>query len=176
MGTADSLTDPAHKDVSANVLSCTASDFVSYGGADAFKGRDAFVGQVQGFGKMIPDLHWDVKEMIPSACGTKVIVRSVASGTPAPGLMGVPNPEGKKFSIYAIDLHQVVDGKMKRADHAEDWVTAFKQLKGEFQPQEEALHVGGEAGVVEAQGQVQVSTSTSCPNCSCRTESFFYCL
>lgn len=41
-----------------------------------------------GFGKSIPDLKWDVKDIIISAKGDKVFVQSVASGTPS-SLMGI---------------------------------------------------------------------------------------
>ena len=47
-----------------------------------YKDRAAFIAQAVGFGKKIPDLTWDIKEIIPSGCGTKIIVSSEASGTP----------------------------------------------------------------------------------------------
>lgn len=95
-----------------------------------YKDSTAFINQVKGFGKLIPDLTWDVKEIIPSACGTKIIVRSIASGTPVGPLFGVENPDKKKFSITAIDLHTVRGGKLARVHHVEDWRSALVQLKG----------------------------------------------
>jgi len=37
---------------------------------------------VVGFGKMIPNLSWDIQEVISNADSSKIIVRSVASGKP----------------------------------------------------------------------------------------------
>jgi predicted ester cyclase len=81
---------------------------------------------VQALGGIIPDLKWDVKEVIEA--GDKIVVRSVATGTPVAELFGVP-ASGKSFNIYAIDIHTVVDGKLARCDHVEDWTTALGQLK-----------------------------------------------
>ena len=45
--------------------------------------RDEFIAQVTGFGKLIPDLAWDIKEVVVD--GNRVIVRSAAAGTPCRG-------------------------------------------------------------------------------------------
>jgi predicted ester cyclase len=90
------------------------------------KGRDEFILQVQGFGKLIPDLAWEIKEVF--ADGDRIIVRSEASGTPAGDFMGVPHG-GKRFAIMTIDIHTTADGKLVRAHHVEDWAGALRQLK-----------------------------------------------
>ena len=82
---------------------------------------------MQGFGKLIPDLAWDIKEVF--ADGDKIIVRSEASGTPVGAFMGVPHG-GKRFSVMTIDIHTVRDGKLVTAHHVEDWAQALRQLAG----------------------------------------------
>ncbi len=89
------------------------------------KTRDAFVAQVAGFGKLIPDLNWVVEEMIQE--GNKVVVRSRATGTPVGPLFGVDG-KGKSFDILAIDIHTVENGKIVRTYHVEDWAGALRQL------------------------------------------------
>lgn len=89
--------------------------------------REAFINQVIGMGKSIPDLRWDVKDMLVG--GNRVIVRSIASGTPQGQFMGVPVAGNKSFSISAIDIHTIVDGKSVTAHHVEDWADAMRQLK-----------------------------------------------
>lgn len=91
--------------------------------------REGFVNTLTAFGQMIPDLDWDVKEMLVE--GNRITVRSVATGTPnSPGghFFGVPTDGSKKFQIITIDVHTIVDGKMVRSYHVEDWSTAIQQV------------------------------------------------
>jgi predicted ester cyclase len=119
------LTAPGTKDVAALVASVAAPEWRSFGSADASKGREDFINQVKGFGKLIPNLAWDVKEVFVD--DDRIIVRSEASGTPAADFLGVPHGGGS-FSVVAIDIHTVAEGKLVRADHVEDWATALRQL------------------------------------------------
>ncbi len=64
-------------------------------------GRDASIKVVGGFAKSIPDMKFDVKEVI--VAGDRVIVRGEVTGTPAGDLFGVPH-SGKSFRIMAIDI------------------------------------------------------------------------
>lgn len=121
------LNQPSTKDTRALLEKTLAPEWKSYSSETEFKGRDAFMGQVAGFGKVIPDLKWDVKEMLVS--GNRVIVRSMASGTPQGQFMGMPVAGNKSFSIMAIDIHTIVDGKAVVAHHVEDWAAAMRQLK-----------------------------------------------
>jgi steroid delta-isomerase-like uncharacterized protein len=121
----DALNQPASKDVAALVESVASADWRSYSGEAASKGRDEFVNQVRGFGKLIPDLAWTIKDVFGD--GDRVIVRSEASGTPAADFMGVPHA-GKRFAIMTIDIHTVRDGKLIAAHHVEDWAGAIRQL------------------------------------------------
>ena len=123
----DVLTLPASKDVASVVRSVTAEDWRSYSGEGASKGREEFIAQVQGFGRLIPDLTWAVREVLLD--GDRVIVRSEASGTPAGEFMGVA-AAGRRFSIMTIDVHTVRDGRLALVHHVEDWAGALRQLRG----------------------------------------------
>lgn len=123
----DALTLPASKDVRALVEGLASPAWRSFSGETVSKGRDEFIQQVIGFGKLIPDLRWDIKEVFSD--GDRIIVRSEASGTPVADFMGVPHG-GKRFSVMTIDIHTVEGGKLVRAHHVEDWAGALRQLKG----------------------------------------------
>ncbi len=58
-------------------------------------GRDASIKVVGGFAKSIPDMKFDVKEVL--VAGDRVIVRGEVTGTPAGDLFGVPH-SGKRLS------------------------------------------------------------------------------
>ena len=85
------------------------------------------MGQVGGFGKLIPDLKWDVQAMHQD--GNTITVRSRATGTPVGPLFGVDG-QGRSFDIMTIDIHEIEDGKIVRTYHIEDWAGALQQLKG----------------------------------------------
>lgn len=121
------LDAPAGKDVRALVESVAAPDWRSFSGEAASKGREEFIQQVIGFGRAIPDLAWEIKEIV--ADGDKIVVRSEATGTPAVDFMGVPH-SGRRFAIMTIDIHTVAEGKLVRAHHVEDWAGALRQLRG----------------------------------------------
>ncbi len=97
----------------------------NYSGKD--KTRDAFIGQVGGFGQLIPDLNWAVQDI--HQAGDFVTVRSRATGTPVAPLFGVDG-QGRSFDIMTIDIHQLKDGKITRSWHVEDWAGALQQLSG----------------------------------------------
>lgn len=120
------LNQPATKDLKALSEQALSPDWKSYSSETDFKGRDGFVAQVGGFGKLIPDLKWDIKDVMVD--GNRIIVRSEASGTPVGPFFGVA-PSGKSFKIMTIDIHTIKDGKAITAHHVEDWAGAMGQLK-----------------------------------------------
>lgn len=123
----DMLNQPAGKDIKAMAEKSLSPDWKSFHSDTEFKGRDAFVAQVNGFGKLIPDLKWEIKDVLVD--GNRIIVRSEASGTPVGPFFGVP-PSGKSFKVMAIDIHTIKDGKAITAYHLEDWASALRQLSG----------------------------------------------
>src|SRR5246127_3543997 len=89
-------------------------------------GRDHSIRVVGGFAKSIPDMKFDIKEVLVS--GDRVIVRGEVAGTPAGDLFGVPHT-GKSFRIMAIDIQTIQDGKIARTYHLENWLSALRQLR-----------------------------------------------
>jgi hypothetical protein len=116
------------KDAAALVLQATGDGWLScQGSKDECKPREAVAKTVAGIGKGVPDLKWEIKEVIVK--GNQVVVRGEGSGTPAGDFMGVPHT-GKGFSILAIDIHTIENGKMVgKTYHVEDWMGATRQLR-----------------------------------------------
>ncbi len=122
----DLLSNPGSEDHTAAFLDVTMDGWESIGDySGTNKTRDAFVGQVGGFGKLIPDLNWAVQDMHQK--GDIVMVRSRATGTPSGPFFGVDG-EGRSFDIMTIDIHELKDGKIIRTYHVEDWAGALQQL------------------------------------------------
>ena len=91
------------------------------------KEKPKFVAAVEYFWRLIPDLKWDVQEMLQD--GNKVIVRSIASGSPNGDFNGLKLDGSKSFHITTIDIHTVENDRITQIHHVEDWATAMKQLK-----------------------------------------------
>ena len=89
-------------------------------------GRETSIKVVGGFAKSIPDMKFDIKEVLVS--GDRVIVRGEVTGTPAGELFGAPHT-GKSFRIMAIDIQTIRDGKISRTYHLENWLSALGQLR-----------------------------------------------
>lgn len=122
----DFLSNPASEQHAAAAKAAMAEDWESIGDySGAVKSRDTFMGQIGGFGQLIPDMNWIAEEMLQD--GSRVIVRGRASGTPNGPLFGVDGG-GKSFEIMSIDIHTVEDGKIVRTYHVEDWAGAIGQL------------------------------------------------
>jgi ketosteroid isomerase-like protein len=89
-------------------------------------GRDTSIKVVGNFATSIPDMKFDIKEVL--VAGDRVIVRGEVSGTPAGDLFGVPHT-GKSFRIMAIDIQTIKDGKIAKTFHMENWLSAIGQLR-----------------------------------------------
>ena len=89
-------------------------------------GRETSIKVVGGFAKSIPDMKFDIKEVLVS--GDRVIVRGEVTGTPAGELFGAPHT-GKSFRIMAIDIQTIREGKIARTYHLENWLSALRQLR-----------------------------------------------
>src|ERR1700688_2817141 len=88
--------------------------------------RDTSIKVVGNFANSIPDMKFEIKEML--VAGDRVIVRGEVSGTPAGELFGVPHT-GKSFKIMAADIQTIKDGKIARTFHMENWLSAIGQLR-----------------------------------------------
>jgi predicted ester cyclase len=89
-------------------------------------GRDTSIKVVGNFSSSIPDMKFDIKEVLVS--GDRVIVRGEVTGTPAGELFGVPHT-GKSFRIMAVDIQTIRDGKIAKTYHMENWLSALNQLR-----------------------------------------------
>ena len=89
-------------------------------------GRDTSIKVVGNFAKSIPDMTFEIREMLVAS--DRVIVRGEVAGTPAGELFGVPHT-GKSFKIMTIDIQTVKDGKIAKTYHMENWLSALGQLR-----------------------------------------------
>jgi SnoaL-like polyketide cyclase len=103
----------------------TAPQWVSCRGNDICNTRDEVIAGIGQRLKSVPDLKWEIKEILVS--GDQVTVRGEATGTPAGEFMGAPH-SGKSFKLMSIDVHTLEGGKMVRSYHIEDWLGAVRQL------------------------------------------------
>ena len=123
----DGLTAAPGKDAVAVLRQATAPDWVSCGANDVCEPREQVIARIAGRLKGIPDLKWEIKEVLVS--GNRVTVRGEAAGTPAGEFLGVPHG-GKSFKLMSIDVHTIESGKIVRSYHIEDWLGAVRQLSG----------------------------------------------
>ena len=121
------LTVNAETNVAEKMGQILADSFKSKGSNDV-KTKEQLIGQIGYFWKLVPDLKWEIQEMI--AEGNQVVVRSLASGTPKGNFMGVEADGTKSFKTMTIDIHTVENGQVVAVHHLEDWSTAIKQLQG----------------------------------------------
>jgi predicted ester cyclase len=112
-------------DSSELIRQSTAPQWVSCRGNDVCNSRDEVIEGVGQRLKSVPDLKWEIKEVLVS--GNQVTVRGEATGTPAGEFMGAPHT-GKSFKLMSIDVHTLEAGKMFRSYHIEDWIGAVRQL------------------------------------------------
>jgi predicted ester cyclase len=103
----------------------TAPEWVTCRGNDLCNSRDEVLAAVGQRLRAIPDLKWEIKEVLVS--GNRVIVRGEATGTPAGEMMGTPT-NGKSFKLMSLDVHTFEGGKIARTYHVEDWQGAFRQV------------------------------------------------
>lgn len=124
----DLLSNPVAQAELDAFMVATSEDWESIGNYSGDnKNREAFLGQVGGFGQLIPDLEWAIQDM--HLTDDFVTVRSRATGTPVAPLFGVDG-EGRSFDILTIDIHELEDGVIVRTYHVEDWAGALQQLSG----------------------------------------------
>jgi len=106
----------------------TTEDWQSCSGEDSkdCRGRELSAKIFAGFGKAIPDMRHEIKEII--VVGDKVIVCGELTGTPSGEFFGVPH-SGKSFKIMVVDIQTIRGGKIAKTYHVEDWASALNQLR-----------------------------------------------
>jgi predicted ester cyclase len=113
------------KDSADLIRQATAPEWVSCRGNEACNSRDEVIAGVGARLKSVPDLKWQIKDILVS--GNQVTVRGEATGTPTGEFFGA-SPTGKSFKVMSIDVHTLESGKMVRSYHIEDWMGAVRQL------------------------------------------------
>ena len=103
----EALNEPTKKDVPALLANATNPDYQSCSTNLDCLSRDQLAGVFTALGKIIPDLHWTIKDIWTS--GNRIVVRGEATGTPTGELYGV-KPTGKSFKTISIDMFTVKDG------------------------------------------------------------------
>ncbi len=93
------------------------------------KSKTALIKQVEFFWTLIPNLKWEPQDLVIG--GSKVVVRSIASGSPKGRFLGLELDGSKSFRIDTTDIHEIADGQIIKVYHLEDWATAIKQLSAQ---------------------------------------------
>ena len=122
----EALNEPTKKDVPALLTNAANPDYQSCSTNSDCLSRDQLAGAFTALGKIIPDLHWTIKDIWTS--GNRIVVRGEATGTPTGELYGA-KPTGKSFKTISIDMFTVRDGKLATAYHVENWMAAMEQIK-----------------------------------------------
>ena len=122
----EALNEPTKKDVPALLAKAANPDYQSCSTNSDCLSRDQLAGVFTALGKIIPDLHWTIKDIWTS--GNRIVVRGEATGTPTGDLFGV-KPTGKSFKTISIDMFTVKDDKLATAYHVENWMAAMEQIK-----------------------------------------------
>src|SRR6476646_5129018 len=100
----DALNEPTKKDVPALLAKAANPDYQSCSTNSECLSRDQLAGVFTALGKIIPDLHWTIKDIWTS--GNRIVVRGEATGTPTGELYGA-KPTGKSFKTISIDMFTV---------------------------------------------------------------------
>ncbi len=103
-----------------------ADDFESRNAAET-KSKAILIAQINGFWKLMPDMKWEIQDMVQE--GNKVVVRSLFSATPRGNFMGMELDGTKSFQTMAMDMHTLENGQIQTVYHIEEWTTAIAQLK-----------------------------------------------
>jgi len=100
-----------------------APDYVDY--TNQIQGLESGKKFMTMFWEGFPDIYWSIEDII--AEGDKVWVRAKITGTHTGEYRGLA-PTGKKFTISAVDIWHVVNGKIVECWAVDDWMDCFKQL------------------------------------------------
>mgnify|MGYP001553676344 CR=1 FL=1 len=123
---ADVLTAPAAT-TETRYYELFSPDVVSIPTPPGGEGAQGMLNTVAFLGQVVPDLTWQVEELIPLEDG-RFVVRGQASGTPVGPFFGVDPPTGRRFQIMSIDILTLRAGKIVHVYHLEDWTSAIAQL------------------------------------------------
>ncbi|GGP67991.1 ester cyclase [Saccharothrix coeruleofusca] len=87
--------------------------------------RDDVVNTLKGIVDAVPDIRWEVDELLFDRDG--IAVRAINTGTPAKEWLGVP-PSGASFEIVEYAIYKVADGRFVQMTNLHDSAEMRRQL------------------------------------------------
>jgi predicted ester cyclase len=87
--------------------------------------RDDIVGVLSGIVDAVPDIRWEVDELLFDRDG--IAVRAINTGTPTKEWLGVA-PTGKSFEIVEYAIYTVRDGRFVQMTNLHDSAEMVRQL------------------------------------------------
>ena len=87
--------------------------------------RDDVVTVLKGEVEAVPDLHWEVKELLFDR--DRIAVSAINTGTPAKEWLGVP-PSGASFEIVEYAIYKISNGRFVQMTNLHDSAEMLRQL------------------------------------------------
>lgn len=87
--------------------------------------RDDVVKVLKGIADAVPDIHWEVDELLFDRDG--IAMRAINTGTPVKEWLGVP-PSGASFKIVEYAIYKVRDGRFVQMTNLHDSAEMLRQL------------------------------------------------
>ncbi|MEU6609492.1 ester cyclase [Streptomyces shenzhenensis] len=87
--------------------------------------RDDVVAVLKGIVDAVPDIHWEVDELLLDRDG--IAVRAINTGTPVKEWLGVP-ASGASFRIVEYAIYKVRDGRFVQMTNLHDSAEMLRQL------------------------------------------------
>jgi steroid delta-isomerase-like uncharacterized protein len=87
--------------------------------------REDVVTVLKGIADAVPDIRWDVDELLIDRDG--IAVRAINTGTPEKEWLGVP-PTGASFRIVEYAIYKVQDGRFTHMTNLHDSAEMLRQL------------------------------------------------
>ena len=100
-----------------------APDYVDY--TNQIQGLESGKKFITMFWEGFPDIYWSIEDII--AEGDKVWVRAKITGTHTGEYRGLV-PTGKKFTISAVDIWHIVNGKIVECWAVDDLLDFYQKL------------------------------------------------
>jgi predicted ester cyclase len=91
------------------------------------KGPGGYAPLMKGFNAAFPDGYFEIHEVI--AAHPKYTVRTTAHGTHKGAFLG-HEATGKAIAFDTIDIHEIVEYRIVRSWHIEDFAGFFRQVEG----------------------------------------------
>ena len=90
------------------------------------KDRDDLIHRMKSLWKIIPDLKFEVVEILQD--DNKVIVRYIFSGTPKGYFNGLTFDGMKSFKVMSVDIHTIEKGKIINTNYITDWSSVVNNI------------------------------------------------